>query len=321
MKLLLSSSVFIFSMLGIQTNVHGLDNYVKCNNNDLVLYSETNTGLARGESTKITYFKISNKEVVNHFKSIVPNLKIHSSNSQQNIYSSDGLMSFVTDGTTYNKYYKNKKETSSNSYIVYLDQEETEKSFILLSSRYNKGIKIEIYENLYPLPQIPVANWYFQDCNRVNTWSSSFDPLDFWSITNNSTSNNTLTMNSQGPTFKKKLLSTQNIWEKHINSWKNQDIKAIMADYASDAQVIVNGKVFKGKENISNLFTKLFNIFGRAEEHIIKPVVISEQVAYIIWSAKINGLNHPLGTDTFIISNSKIKYQTITSDEFIFKDL
>ena len=46
------------------------------------------------------------------------------------------------------------KETSSNSYIVYLDQEETEKSFILLSSRYNKGIKIEIYENLYPLPQI-----------------------------------------------------------------------------------------------------------------------------------------------------------------------
>lgn len=116
-------------------------------------------------------------------------------------------------------------------------------------------------------------------------------------------------------------LSTEKIWQHHIEAWAKKDVNDIISDYSPHSKVLVNGKIYEGKEKISSLFYQLFDLFERAEEHIINPVVISDKIAYITWHTKIDGINHPTGTDTFVINEGKIEYQTITSDDFLFKNI
>lgn len=115
--------------------------------------------------------------------------------------------------------------------------------------------------------------------------------------------------------------ATQKIWEHHIAAWTSRNIPAILADYSSKAVVFVNGKRFEGAQEIGSLFAQLFVLFGRASRHIIDPAVVNAGLVYITWNARIDGLEHPVGTDTFVIQNEKIIYQTITSDDLIFNEI
>ena len=115
--------------------------------------------------------------------------------------------------------------------------------------------------------------------------------------------------------------STEKIWNHHIQSWVQKNVNAIISDYSPNSKVILNGKIYEGKESISSLFYHLFELFGKAEEHIINPAIISDKIVYITWHTKIDGRNHPVGTDTFIIDSGKIEYQTITSDNYLFRNI
>ncbi len=311
----------IFYLIGNQSSILSIEHYVKCNKGDLEVSFEKNVEGEKNEVFTTAHFKISKNEIVEHFQKLLPNLKITTANTNSSIYKSTGTIDFEMDVITYNKYFKNRKETSANSYIQYLNRTDLEKNYVLLVSRYNKGIKIEIFENIYPLSLYPIVNWVFQDCEKASSWSTSFDPLDFWYFQSSSRTSHSGIPNSNINYKKKLTATTKGILDRHLNAWTNKNIKALMADYAVDAQVVVNGKIYKGKEEITNLFMKLFALFVQAEEYSIDPVVITEQLAYITWKAKINGIHHPIGTDTFVIMNNKIKYQTVTSDSLIFQNL
>jgi ketosteroid isomerase-like protein len=114
---------------------------------------------------------------------------------------------------------------------------------------------------------------------------------------------------------------TQRIWVHHIGAWERRDVTAILSDYSADALILVNGKEFRRSQAIGSLFNQLFGLFGRAERHVIDPAIVEPGLVYITWNARIDGHEHPVGTDTFMIRDSKIIYQTITSDEVIFTNL
>ena len=112
--------------------------------------------------------------------------------------------------------------------------------------------------------------------------------------------------------------TTAAVWAHHIEAWQNRDLTTIMADYTDESVDIVVNKTYRGTREITELFSKLFQLFDGAKDHVVDPAVIEGKVVYITWHAVFGGKT-VTGTDTFVIENGKITYQTITSDPKLFE--
>ena len=82
------------------------------------------------------------------------------------------------------------------------------------------------------------------------------------------------------------------MWDHHITAWKAQDLPAILADYSEDSVVIVNNRLYRGRNQIGRLFEGLFTLFGRAEEHIIDPAVVEGKIVFITWRVTVDGVHY-----------------------------
>jgi ketosteroid isomerase-like protein len=87
------------------------------------------------------------------------------------------------------------------------------------------------------------------------------------------------------------------------------DVDATMADYTEDSVVMLPDGLFRGLEQIRALFAGMFETMppGFVDAMETTRQDIEGEVAYIVWSAKPFA---PLGTDTFIVRDSKIVVQT-----------
>jgi ketosteroid isomerase-like protein len=112
-----------------------------------------------------------------------------------------------------------------------------------------------------------------------------------------------------------KVVETQRVWEEHIDAWGKSDLDAIMEHYTEESVMILNNSMLKGTKAIRNVFANLFKLFNDGENKI-EPAVIEGEVIYIIWNFKPrseNGKSY-FGTDSFVVQNGIIKYQTIASE-------
>ena len=105
---------------------------------------------------------------------------------------------------------------------------------------------------------------------------------------------------------------TKQVWAHHIEAWDARDLDAIMAGYGEDSILIRNNIVFKGLEEIRGVFDGLFQLFDNGN-NIIDPAAIEEEVIYITWHFTPNNDREYYGTDSFVVQNGIIKYQTIAS--------
>ena len=105
---------------------------------------------------------------------------------------------------------------------------------------------------------------------------------------------------------------TKKVWEHHISSWYAGDIDAIMADFAEDSRLILNGKVYEGIEKIRGHFDYALQTFANGEL-ILNPEVIEGEVIYIYWYFTPRNDNEYFGTCTFVVKNGIIKCQTLGS--------
>ena len=105
---------------------------------------------------------------------------------------------------------------------------------------------------------------------------------------------------------------TRKVWEEHIKAWDAGDLDAIMVHYTEDSVLILNNTVKKGTEAVRNVFDNLFELFSNGN-NIIKPEVIEGEVVYITWKFTPTGDSSYFGTDSFVVQNENIAYQTIAS--------
>jgi len=113
--------------------------------------------------------------------------------------------------------------------------------------------------------------------------------------------------------------TTSQVWAHHLKAWSSHDLDAILEDYRDDATVVTVDRVYRGKTEIRGLFAKLFALFESAEEQGMSPAIVEGQIVYITWHVKVNHVEHPVGTDTFVVQEGKIAYQTITSDKTLLE--
>ncbi len=102
--------------------------------------------------------------------------------------------------------------------------------------------------------------------------------------------------------------STQAILEHHLQAI-GESVDAIMQDYTEDSVVVTPDATCRGLAEIRKFFTAFIEGLpeGIMDAFTMKRQEVTGELAYILWEAKPW---IPLGTDTFVVRDGKIVFQT-----------
>ena len=101
----------------------------------------------------------------------------------------------------------------------------------------------------------------------------------------------------------------QEVFGHHGQSLGAEDLEEIVADYADDAILIVQGKVHRGKDGAREVFTQLLSDVPQATWDLNQ--VFEDDVLYLEWKATGGGRKVEDGIDTFIFEDGMIRVQTV----------
>ena len=102
--------------------------------------------------------------------------------------------------------------------------------------------------------------------------------------------------------------TTQEVLDHHLQAF-GEGLDAVLSDYNEKSCVMSQQGTFKGMDEISDFFTAFVGSLpeGFLEALNLTKSDIEGEVAYITWEALPW---FPLGTDTFVIRDGKILFQT-----------
>jgi ketosteroid isomerase-like protein len=105
---------------------------------------------------------------------------------------------------------------------------------------------------------------------------------------------------------------TEAVLNNHLEALGAGDIDRIMKDYNEDSILILPEVTLKGLDAIRATFSEFFNGLFKpgTYEFTMDRVEIIGEVAYIVWHSVNQGVDVTLGTDTFLVRDSKIVVQT-----------
>ena len=95
----------------------------------------------------------------------------------------------------------------------------------------------------------------------------------------------------------------------HVQALQQEDVVAILQDYADDAAIVTQTAVHKGRDELRKFFTETLKIIpeGFWDVYTVTQQVIIGDILYDVWEAKPW---FPCGTDTLLFRNGKILVQT-----------
>ncbi|MCC7005534.1 MAG: nuclear transport factor 2 family protein [Ottowia sp.] len=140
--------------------------------------------------------------------------------------------------------------------------------------------------------------------------TSGFLVVTLWSLCCSAVAQENKTLTVQATTSTQ---ATAVVWQRHIAAWDKRDLDAIMSDYAENTVLILNNKIYEGRTAVRKVFERLFQIFDQGKNKIDTPI-IKDRIVYITWHFSLRSNKTTFfGTDTFVIENNAISYQTIAS--------
>jgi ketosteroid isomerase-like protein len=101
----------------------------------------------------------------------------------------------------------------------------------------------------------------------------------------------------------------QEVFAHHGQVLGAEDLEGIVSDYAEDAILVVQKKVYRGKDGAREVFTQLLADIPQAEWEL--DTVFADDVLYLEWSAKGGGHAVDRAIDTFIFADGMIRVQTV----------
>lgn len=104
---------------------------------------------------------------------------------------------------------------------------------------------------------------------------------------------------------------SENVLLRHLHSFGNNDLEALMSDYTEQSVLITHDKTYNGPEEIKTFFTELMTHFPKEDSNFrLEKLVVNDELGFIVWQASTPSLQVSLGTDTFLIKRGKIYQQT-----------
>ncbi|HZL81383.1 MAG TPA: nuclear transport factor 2 family protein [Demequina sp.] len=101
----------------------------------------------------------------------------------------------------------------------------------------------------------------------------------------------------------------EEVFGHHGQSLGAEDLEEIVADYADDAILIVQGKTYHGKAGAREVFIQLLSDVPHAAWDLNQ--VFDDDVLYLEWKATGGGRKVEDGIDTFIFKDGMIRVQTV----------
>ena len=101
----------------------------------------------------------------------------------------------------------------------------------------------------------------------------------------------------------------EEVFAHHGQSLGAEDLEEIIADYADDAVLVVQRKVYRGKDGAREVFTQLLSDVPQAEWELDQT--FADDVLYLEWKATGGGRKVDNGIDTFIFKDGMIRVQTV----------
>jgi len=106
-------------------------------------------------------------------------------------------------------------------------------------------------------------------------------------------------------------MSTEDVLDHHLDAFTTQNLDECLADYTDESVVITNMGVFRGLDEIEELFAGLFEEFSQEGSAIeLDQKVIEDEYAYIVWHGETPDNDYEFCTDTFVVEDGTIHRQT-----------
>jgi ketosteroid isomerase-like protein len=99
------------------------------------------------------------------------------------------------------------------------------------------------------------------------------------------------------------------VFAHHGQSLGAENLDEIVADYADDAILIVQGKTFRGKDGARQVFIQLLSDVPQATWEL--ATTFADDVLYLEWKAAGGGRKVEDGIDTFVFADGMIRVQTV----------
>jgi ketosteroid isomerase-like protein len=101
----------------------------------------------------------------------------------------------------------------------------------------------------------------------------------------------------------------EEVFAHHGKALGAEDLEDIVADYTDDAILVVQKKVYRGKDGARQVFTQLLGDVPQAQWEL--ETVFADDVLYLEWKAAGGGHSVEDGVDTFIFRDGMIRVQTV----------
>ena len=104
---------------------------------------------------------------------------------------------------------------------------------------------------------------------------------------------------------------TRDVLAHHLECMGKLDLAGTMVDYSEDATLFTPDGLLHGAAALRRFYAALYEEFakpGMSSELLRQEV--SDNVAYIVWTAETADNRFEVASDTFIIQNEKIAIQT-----------
>lgn len=107
------------------------------------------------------------------------------------------------------------------------------------------------------------------------------------------------------------MTTTESVLEHHLTAFGEQDLPAIMEDYADESVVVTNVGTYRGRDEIEGLFEDLTAEFSQEGATIdVNLQVVEDEFAYIVWEGESPDNVYEFATDTFYVPEDTILVQT-----------
>ena len=101
----------------------------------------------------------------------------------------------------------------------------------------------------------------------------------------------------------------EEVFAHHGQTLGSEDLEGILADYADDAILVVQKKVYRGRDGAREVFTQLLSDLPQAKWEL--ETVFVDDVLYLEWKATGGGRKVEDGIDTFVFRDGMIRVQTV----------
>ncbi len=107
------------------------------------------------------------------------------------------------------------------------------------------------------------------------------------------------------------MKTTEEVFEAHIEAFED-GMDAIVSNFTEESVIISQKNIYKGLGGVREYFTKFLDNVpeGLWDSFEITRKIIEKDIVYLTWEAPPWVL---LATDTFVIRDGKILYQTVAS--------